>query len=286
MPGESSPEPQRVSDINLTNVLQYDFTQSSDAQALSDGEGIFAEIKNADPYASDSYDSLLQIKHRVNSLCFEFMSFGVYTEEQLNAIYDKEDQISLLQNICTHRPVIESGVFRDFSLTSSCALRVSREALLLVDYYKELVFEGEVSFDTEKWILLPKHYLQFLRHVYTNIGKMDALAFYFEKRYTSQGDSRSHSSGSSRIDYQKKVKIILIELLEEQYLNKNIIFNTIPAALEGIKNAFEARYELLQEKNVDQQYFHINHLVRNFQSFQRRDADFKKSASKYIKLKS
>lgn len=284
IPGLNSVKPYRIKDIGLTEVVKYHFTIDDSPEAHTAPFNNDPGIPNADPYASDYYDSLIQIKYQVNSLCKEFMEMGIYTEKQLTAIYLKEDASLLFSNINQTKPIIESGILRNFKLSNSYALKLSRETVELIKKYRDIVLIGKISDDQLPRLLIPLHYFKCLRHIYSNIGKMDALVCYFES-VQSNAQKKNTNPNTSRIQYQTEVKQILINLLEKYNQSRSIKFNTISAAVNTIKSEFEEQYEILKKKNADQQYFHIDHLIRNIQTFQRKDAAFKAKISKFIVIK-
>jgi len=285
IPGISSSKPNRIEDIKLIEVARYHFEAEDISKNNNPFHNTHPAIQNADPYAMDYYDSLIQIKHHTNSLCNEFLAMGIYTEKQLNAIYLKNDSLSLFTTILNSRPIIESGVFRNFKLSHSYALKVSRETVELIKKYRDIILRGKIAGNDTTWMLMPQHYFKCLRYIYTNIGKMEALVCYFENLQIKAQQSESLPPSSNRIQYQTEVKRILIDLLAKQSFAQNKKFNTISAAVKAIKPEFESQYEILKTKNLDQQYFHIDHLVRNIQTFQRKDNEFKKAISDFIVIK-
>lgn len=282
--GLNSVKPCRIEDIRLTEVVKYHFTIDDNPKTHTAHFSNDPSILNADPYAMDYYDSLIQVKHQVNSLCEEFMKMGIYTEKQLTAIYLKEDSSLLFSNIIHNKPIIESGILRNFELSNSYALKLSRETVELIKKYRDIVLRGKISENKTPWLLIPLHYFKCLRHIYSNIGKMDALAYYFERNQLN-AQKKMTNPNTSRIQYQTEVKEILIDLLKKHNQPQSKKFNTISAAVKIIKSEFEDQYEILKRKNADQQYFHIDHLVRNIQTFQRKDAAFKAEISKFIVIK-
>lgn len=283
----NSPSPRAVEDIRLSNI--FEFAAEDVEPDCVDIESTKISIKNADPYAEDPYDRFIQIKHQTNSLCVELMRLDVYTEGQLRAPFQKEDQIALFERICTARPIIESGILRSFKATDNYALQISRETVLLASLYKELIFCGKMPSSSEGQILLSRKYFQFLRHIYQNIGRMDALVYFFELEAARDlsRDNYKNPSQSSRVDYQAEVKEIVLKLLEKHFLKRDNKFNTMSSAMKEIEADFVISYDELQSSTKyarKQQFFDIESLLRKFREWVREDANFKKSASEFIKL--
>lgn len=286
IPGLTSTQPIRINDITLVNVVGYQNNQASDIQ-----EKYLANLNScpsANPYADDPYDSLVRIKHQVNNLCSELVESGAFTEKDLKIIFTKNDLNAILMKAGDHHPIIESGILREFKFTKAYALRVSRETIHLIRNIRSFIAEGQIPNEKQKYLLLPKTYFNHLRYIYTNIGKMHALAHYFDDLKNSKATVKNSSSKSGRTDYQVKVKQKILELLEEKYLIQGKKFTTINSAANEIKHLFEIFYENLKissEYDYQQQFFQIDSLTRNFQKWLREDAEFKAAASKYINLK-
>ncbi|MPM30029.1 hypothetical protein SDC9_76571 [bioreactor metagenome] len=281
-----SPVPKLIGNVTLNNVYEFaaEILEVPDVDIKTSGEF----IKNADPYASDPYDRFVQIKHQTNSLCRELMALGVYTEDQLNATYRREDQMSLFERICTLRPVDECGVWKSFRANDAYALQISRETVLLVGLYKETIYlEGSPS-SLESKVILSNKYFQFLRHIYKNIGKMQALVYFFEIEAAREASkSNNNIPKTGRVDYKEDVKMVVLELLREHSLSRGAKFNTMSSAMKEIETDFVVSYDELQGSTKyarKQQFFDIESLVRKFREWVREDADFKKSASEFIKL--
>ncbi|MDR2333590.1 MAG: hypothetical protein LBE61_08915 [Burkholderiaceae bacterium] len=300
-----SPLPDRLGKISLDSVIEYcaESTEIDIADATSRSDN----IKNADPYASDPYDRLIKIKHQVNSLCIELMELQVFTERELNVFFTENDRIALVDRIRTSQFLLESGVLRDFSFTKSYAVRLCREMLELVRYYRKCFYRGYFSLgdarhnagDDNKgegnshqekkrgngWILLVDDYFMLLRYIYTNIGKMHALVHYFEQNQIKTEPAGHGSKTPDRFEYQKEVKEIILNLLGERYAIRGEKFKTISSAVKEVKNDFLPCYLLMQKSNVDQQYFDIEHLDRNFKKYLKIDVDYRNSVSQFINLK-
>lgn len=283
----NSPPPQSIGDVKLDNVYEFaaEILEVPDVDVRTSG----GFIKNADPYASDPYDRFVQIKHQTNSLCLELMGLGVYTESQLNAIYQREDQIALFKRICTPRPVDEFGVWKSFRATDAYALQISRETVLLARSYKEAIYLGKLPSSSGLKVLISSTYFQFLRHIYKNIGKMQALVYFFEVE-SAREVSKSKNNNipkTSRVDYREDVKRVVLELLREHSLSRGAKFNTMSSAVKEIEADFVISYDELQSSTKyarKQQFFEIERLVNKFREWVREDAEFKKSASEFIKL--
>lgn len=282
----SSPAAISIDDITLSDV--FELGADNKQAACVDHKSTEKTIKNADPYASDPYDRLVQIKHQTNSLCLEFMELGVYTENQLNATYRKEDQIALFERICTSRPVDEFGVWKSFRTTDAYALQISRETVLLADLYKQAIFIGKLPSSSEWKILLSIKHFQFLRHIYKNIGKMQALVYFFEIEAAREVSvSNNNIPRTGRVEYKEDVKIAVLELLREHSLSRGAKFNTMSSAMKEIETDFVIFYDELQSSTRyarKQPFFDSENLLRKFREWVREDADFKKSASEFIKL--
>ncbi|MGF6212640.1 hypothetical protein [Comamonas sp. 4034] len=288
LPERTSLQRANVGSLLIEEVFQYMVVPPCGESVPVAQSDSFSEIKNVDPYAEDPYDQLVQVKHQFNSLCIEFMQFNVFTSKELNAIVQKEDRVAVLQEILTTRPVVESGIFRSFSFSKGYALRLSRETLLLIGGYREVILEGRLPPNKQVWLIFTKKNFSILRKIYTNIGKMHALVKYFEGIQIASDFNSKKPVKHDKTMYLGEVKEILLDLLEAQSKNQEKKFNTIRAALEGVQDEFSSRYENLKatrEYESDQLYFDVQHLVRRVQTWQRDDAVFKKAASKYINLK-
>jgi hypothetical protein len=85
--------------------------------------------------------------------------------------------------------------------------------------------------------------------------------------------------------YKAEVKEVLLELLAEKYEHRGERFKTISSAIREVKNDFQIRYHLMQESNVDQQYFDIEHIDRNFKKYLKSDDAYRNAVSQFINLK-
>ncbi|MDH5858818.1 hypothetical protein [Lampropedia aestuarii] len=285
--GDSSPKPLKVTDIELTNVILYHFEQLKIHPKIEIADDPFPNIKKADKYARDSYDSLLQIKNQTNSLCYELIELGIYTEEQLKKQLTIPENSSLFERITTSRPTIERGIFRSFEFTKKYALKISRENIFIVGSLRDFIFEGNIPLSSDRYIFLTKKYFQLLRHTHENIGRMDALVFYFENNYTSKKSKKQGNKKNGNIEYQKDAKKIFLEMLKKQYDSQNKKFTTIASATKKTQKDFNREYEKLKiTKKYEsiQNFFDIKNFTRNITTWLRTDADFKESASKFINL--
>ncbi|WP_182343989.1 hypothetical protein [Comamonas koreensis] len=307
-----SPRPDVIGKATLDPVVEYcaEIEEVNHTDVSSHGDN----IKNADPYASDPYDKLIKIKHQVNSLCIELMELQVFTEKELNVFFSEDDRMALIERIRTSQFLLESGVFRDFCLTKSYAVRICREMLELIRYYRKCFYrayftlgdslngvedektkeekEAEKKEDDKKqkkkkkiWFICEEDYFVLLRYMYINIGKMHALAHYFEQNKIKAETVERKSKKSERLYYKAEVKEVLLELLAEKYEHRGERFKTISSAIREVKNDFQIRYHLMQESNVDQQYFDIEHIDRNFKKYLKSDDAYRNAVSQFINLK-
>lgn len=56
--------------------------------------------------------------------------------------FSEDDRMALIERIRTSQFLLESGVFRDFCLTKSYAVRICREMLELIRYYRKCFYRA------------------------------------------------------------------------------------------------------------------------------------------------
>lgn len=244
-----------------------------------------SKIKNANPYAGNPYDRVVQAKYIFNDICAAMIEIGVYSPKELETIYTKENLKNLITKITTEPAFADLGVYSDFTLSKICALNISRETKKLIETSQAEIQRRRISKGSPCYLIFLESHFYILRHIYINLGKLRALFAYFEKNAKPRKNTDASRTTSSSVEYLSDVKKILLDLLREQANSHGKKFKTIPKGIDKIHADFSKEYEALQTSTkykTTQKFFKIENLADNIRKWGRNDRVFAEALFDFI----
>ncbi len=247
----------------------------------ADASGIFqafAHIRSANPYDGRPHDKIIQVKHIFEDIANGLIDLGVFSKKALHTIVTKEKTLKIIEELVGMPSISELGVLRSFYFSRSCALKISQETKNLIEVYPIKIMDIRGIEGGGEFCALQKIDLLILRRIYINLGKLQALYFYFEGKRQEEGGKKT-AVGQ---DYLPEVKQILLDLLKKQAKT----YKTVPKAIAGIEGEFREKYDHLQSSlnyKTHQKFFDADNLTRNINNWKRADPEFRMDLSEYIK---
>lgn len=150
----------------------------------------FAHIGSANPYDGNPHDAIIQVKHIFEDVVNELIDLGVFSRKKLNTIVTKEKTLKIIEELVRIPAISELGVLRSFYFSMSCALKISQETKNLIEVYPIKIMDIRGIEAGKEFCALQKIDLLILRRIYINLGKLQALYFYFEGKRQEEGGKK------------------------------------------------------------------------------------------------